>query len=87
MQLRVRTLCISACLALFLLSGATRGLAQDGKLVIKVTPKQAYIFLDGRAISEASKHHSLKLSAGDLKIVVTNYGYSPETRTVAITAG
>ncbi len=33
--------------------------AQDGKLVIHVTPKQAYVFADGRAISEASKHHSL----------------------------
>ena len=87
MQLGVRTLCIPACLALLLLSGATRTLAQDGKLVLKVTPQQAYIFLDGRAISEASKHHSLKLSAGDHKIELANYGYTPENRTVTITAG
>jgi outer membrane protein OmpA-like peptidoglycan-associated protein len=61
--------------------------AQDGKLVIHVTPKQAYIFLDGHAISEASRHHSLKLSAGDHKIELANYGYLPSNQTVTITAG
>ena len=28
--------------------GATAGFAQDGKLKIKVTPKQAYVFVDGK---------------------------------------
>lgn len=59
----------------------------DGKVAIHVTPKQAYVFVDGRAISEASKHHSLSLSAGDHKIVLANYGYTPETRNVTVTAG
>jgi len=59
----------------------------DGKVAIHVTPKQAYLFVDGHAISEASKHHSLNLSAGDHKIELVNYGYTPETRTVTITAG
>jgi outer membrane protein OmpA-like peptidoglycan-associated protein len=67
--------------------GATRTLAQDGKLVLKVTPRQAYIFVDGRAISEASKHHSLSLSVGDHKIDLVNYGFVPASRTVTITAG
>ena len=62
------------------------GLAQDGKLDLHVTPKQAYIFVDGRAISEASKHHVLTLSAGDHKIELVNYGYQPANRTVTITA-
>jgi len=61
-------------------------LAQDGKLDLHVTPKQAYIFVDGRAISEASKHHVLTLSAGDHKIELVNYGYQPANRTVTITA-
>ena len=61
--------------------------AQDGKLNIHVTPKQAYVFLDGRAISEASKHHSFSLTAGDHKIQLANYGYELESRTVTITAG
>jgi outer membrane protein OmpA-like peptidoglycan-associated protein len=59
----------------------------DGKVAIHATPKQAYVFVDGRAISEASKHHSLTLSAGDHKIVLANYGYTPETRNVTVTAG
>ena len=59
----------------------------DGKVAFHVTPKQAYVFVDGRAISEASKHHSLSLTPGDHKIVLANYGYTPETRNVTITAG
>ncbi len=81
----VSRLTLSAVL-LSLLAGAA-ALAQDGKLNIRVTPKQAYLFVDDRAISEASKHHSLKLSAGDHKIEIVNYGYQPVTRTVTITAG
>jgi outer membrane protein OmpA-like peptidoglycan-associated protein len=73
--------------ALLMLAGGISSFAQDGKLVLHVTPKQAYIFLDGRAISEASKHHSLSLSAGDHKIELVNYGYTPSTQTVTITAG
>ena len=71
---------------LFGLAGGISALAQDGKLDLHVTPKQAYLFVDGRAISEASKHHSLKLSAGDHKIELVNYGYKREERTVTITA-
>lgn len=61
--------------------------AQDGKLAIHVTPRQAYLYVDGRAISEASKHHTLSLSPGDHKIELVNYGYTPETRNITITAG
>jgi outer membrane protein OmpA-like peptidoglycan-associated protein len=67
-------------------AGGISSFAQDGKLNIRVTPKQAYVFLDGRAISEASKHHSFSLTAGDHKIQLANYGYEPESRTVTITA-
>jgi outer membrane protein OmpA-like peptidoglycan-associated protein len=67
----------------------TQGFAQsgDGKVTLHITPKQAYVWVDGRAISEASKHHSLNLSAGDHKIVLANYGYAPETRNVTIASG
>lgn len=74
-------------LMLLLLAGILPCIAQQGKLVIDVTPEQAYVFVDGRAISEASKHHSLKLSVGDHKIDLANYGYTPASRTVTITAG
>jgi outer membrane protein OmpA-like peptidoglycan-associated protein len=72
---------------LLVLAGGISALGQNGKLNIHVTPKQAYVFVDGRAISEASKHNSLSLSAGDHKIELANYGYAPSTQTVTITAG
>jgi outer membrane protein OmpA-like peptidoglycan-associated protein len=73
--------------ALLFLGSGISGFAQNGKLKVHVTPKQAYIFVDDRAISEASKHPSLKLSAGEHKVELVNYGYKPVTRTVTITAG
>jgi outer membrane protein OmpA-like peptidoglycan-associated protein len=84
-QMRISRFLLSLVL-LVLLSGIS-SFAQDGKLIIHVSPKQAYIFLDGHAISEASKHHSLKLSAGDHKVELANYGYLPSTQTVNIAAG
>jgi OmpA family/PEGA domain len=65
--------------------GATAGFAQDGKLKIKVTPSQAYVFVDGNAIREGS--HSIPLSAGKHTVVVVNYGYKISTQDVTITAG
>jgi len=87
MKRGVLALFIAVCFGLFLFGGATLTLAQDGKLALKVTPPQAYVFVDGRAISEASKHHTLSLSAGEHKIELANYGFSPTSRTVTITAG
>jgi outer membrane protein OmpA-like peptidoglycan-associated protein len=72
---------------LLILAGGLLCSAQDGKLRIHATPKQAYIFVDDRAVGEASKHSSLKLSPGDHKVQLVNYGYAPETRTVTITGG
>jgi outer membrane protein OmpA-like peptidoglycan-associated protein len=77
---------ITSTLLLLLVCGIS-AFAQNGKLSLRVTPKQAYIYVDDRTISEASKHRSLTLSAGEHKIEVVNYGYQPETRTVNITAG
>jgi outer membrane protein OmpA-like peptidoglycan-associated protein len=73
--------------ALLVLTSGISSLAQDGKLVFKVTPEQAFVFADGRAISESSKIYVLKLSAGEHKIELVNYGYEPSTQTVTITAG
>ncbi len=76
-------------LAVFVLAAvlAPSCMAQDGKVTLHVTPRQAYLFVDGQAISEASKHHTLSLSPGSHKIEFANYGYTPETRTVTVTAG
>jgi outer membrane protein OmpA-like peptidoglycan-associated protein len=87
MKLQTLPLRFSLSVALLMLTAGISSFAQDGKLVLHVTPKQAYIFVDDRAISEASKHHSLSLSAGSHKIELVNYGYAPSTQTVTITAG
>jgi peptidoglycan-associated lipoprotein len=64
---------------------AAPAFAQDGKLKIKVSPKQAYVFVDGNAIREGS--HTMKLSAGKHSVGVYNYGYTSQTQDVDITAG
>ena len=65
--------------------GATVSFAQDGKLKIKVSPAQAYVFADGKAIREGS--HRIPLSAGKHTIVVVNYGYKMSTQDVTIESG
>ena len=65
--------------------GASAGFAQDGKLKIKVTPKQAYVFVDGNAVREGS--HTISLPAGKHTVTVANYGYKLSTQDVNIDAG
>jgi outer membrane protein OmpA-like peptidoglycan-associated protein len=69
--------------------GATAAFAQDGKLSTSVTPKEAYVFVDGNAIHEGNYFwsHSIKLSAGKHTVVIANYGYKPSTQDVNIEAG
>jgi outer membrane protein OmpA-like peptidoglycan-associated protein len=76
-----------ALLTFVIFTAGTSAVAQDGTLRLHVNPKQAYLWVDDRAVSEASKHPSLELSAGEHKIELANYGYTPITRTVAVTAG
>ena len=73
--------------ALLVLTSGISSFAQDGKLAFHVRPDQAYVFVDDRAISEASKIYYLKLSAGEHKVEVVNYGYTASTQKVTITAG
>src|SRR5215469_2314318 len=58
----------------FLLSSVA--FAQDtkpGKLKISVSPKQAYTFVDGKAIGPGKR--TIKLDVGTHHLVVANYGY------------
>lgn len=64
---------------------AAQNQAQNGKLKIKVSPKQAYVFVDGNAIRDGSQ--TIELSAGKHTVGVHNYGYLPENESVDITAG
>src|ERR1700745_4429084 len=70
--------------AVALCAGAS--FAQDGKLKIKVTPKEAYIFVDGKAIHEGASR-TFPLPAGKHTVAVVNYGYKISTQDVDITAG
>ncbi|MGB6823088.1 MAG: PEGA domain-containing protein, partial [Candidatus Acidiferrales bacterium] len=67
------------------LMAASSAFAQDGKLKIKVSPKQAYVFVDGNAIKNGNQ--TIKLPAGKHSVGVYNYGYSSQTQDVDITAG
>src|SRR6202142_2834649 len=78
---------LTAAVVLLVLAGAISTYAQDGKLTIHVTPKQTYLCVDDRAVGEASHHRSLNLSAGNHKIELVNYGYTPTTRTGPLSAG
>jgi OmpA family/PEGA domain len=64
---------------------ATAGFAQDGKLKIKVMPKHAYVFVDGKAIREGSE--TFAVSPGKHAIAVMNYGYKTSTQDVNIESG
>jgi uncharacterized cupredoxin-like copper-binding protein len=64
---------------------AAQNQAQTGKVKIKVSPKQAYVFVDGNAIRDGSQ--TIELSAGKHTVGVHNYGYLPENESVEITAG
>lgn len=76
---------LSLALALALTAGAVYAKNGDGKLKIKVSPKQAYVFIDGNAMREGS--HSFTLSPGKHTVEVVNYGYQSSTQDINIDAG
>jgi OmpA family protein/PEGA domain-containing protein len=75
--------------AAFLALGTVSAIAQSGqatgKLKIHVSPKQAYVFVDGKAIRDGSQ--TIELTPGSHAVGVDNYGYVPQTKNVDITAG
>ncbi len=56
-----------------------------GKLTIHVSPKQAYVFVDGKAIRDGSQ--TISLMPGSHEVSVRNYGYTPNTQAVSIYSG
>jgi hypothetical protein len=59
--------------------------AQDqkqGKLKMSVTPKQAYTFVDGKAIGPGNR--TIKLGIGTHHVVIANYGYKFAEQDVSI---
>jgi outer membrane protein OmpA-like peptidoglycan-associated protein len=85
-MLKSRTSILLSALAVLLLIGTQSAKAQQGKLVVRTVPAQAFIYADGNPMVDAA-HHFLILDAGEHKIDVYNYGFKPESRTVTIEAG
>ncbi|MFZ0739830.1 MAG: OmpA family protein [Candidatus Acidiferrales bacterium] len=85
MQIRQLRLSVAVVLAAAFMLCAGSAFAQDGKLKIRVTPKQAYVFVDGKAIKDGGQ--TISLSAGKHTVVVVNYGYKISTQDVNIDAG
>ncbi len=79
------SLVVASLLALGIAPAFAQSGQATGKLKIRVSPKQAYVFVDGKAIRDGSQ--TMELSAGTHSIGVDNYGYTPQTKNVDIAAG
>src|SRR5437879_2867085 len=79
------TLFLSAMAFLCVVPTFAQSSAQSGKLKIHVSPKQAYVFVDGKAIRDGSQ--TIDLPAGTHNVGVYNYGYIPKTQDVHVGAG
>jgi hypothetical protein len=56
--------------------------AQDGKVRVRVEPKETYIFIDG--VPYGWGNHSYKIASGSHTIGAYNYGFKPQVRDVKI---
>jgi hypothetical protein len=56
--------------------------AKPGKLKMSVTPKQAYTFVDGKAMGPGNR--TIKLDVGSHHVIVANYGYKFVEQNVSI---
>ncbi len=55
---------------------------KPGKLKMSVSPKQAYVFVDGKAIGPGNR--TIKLDGGTHHVLVANYGYNFAEQEVSI---
>ena len=58
---------------------------EPGKVHVSVLPEEAYIWVDGKPVIHRSS--TLKLSPGEHKIAVYNYGFLPDVRTITVVSG
>lgn len=67
----------------FLLNGAAFAQnSKPGRLRIKVSPKEAYTFIDGKAIGPGNR--TIRLDVGTHHLIVANYGYKFAEQDVSI---
>jgi hypothetical protein len=70
---RIKTLWLAVGATVLLSSVTFAQDAKPGKLKMSVSPKQAYTFVDGKAIGPGNR--VIKLDVGTHHVVVANYGY------------
>jgi OmpA family/PEGA domain len=58
------------------------GSEESGRVKIHVKPKQAYVFVDGKAMRQGSQ--TIRMTPGAHTVEVTNYGYVPQTQKVQV---
>jgi len=79
---RIRTLSLVLAATVLLSSVAFAQNAKPGKLKMSVTPKQAYIFVDDKAIGPGNR--TIKLDVGSHHLIVANYGYKFVEQNISI---
>ncbi|HKV79706.1 MAG TPA: OmpA family protein [Candidatus Sulfotelmatobacter sp.] len=80
-----RIFCEVLAVMVLLGSAAAAQELQTGKLKIAVSPKQAYTFVDDKAIGPGNR--TIKLDVGTHHLVVANYGYKFAEQDVSIDSG
>ena len=79
-MVRPRLFIVAAILtSLVAAMGAKSAFAQEGKLKIRVTPKQAYVFVDGSAIRDGKQTISLSPASTPLLFTTTALHHTPKT--------
>jgi hypothetical protein len=56
-----------------------------GIIHVRVSPEEAYIFVDGKPMNHRASH--VELTPGEHVITVYNYGFQPQTQKVTVVAG
>jgi hypothetical protein len=59
--------------------------AQEAKVKIHVTPDEAYLWVDGKAVGDGDQ--TLMLSPGTHSLTFYNYGFKPATKEITVQAG
>ena len=69
----IKTFCLAVSATVLAGSATFAQNPKPGKLKMSVSPKQAYTFVDGKAIGPGNR--VIKLDVGTHHVVVANYGY------------
>lgn len=72
-------------IAIFLVAAALVVSAQQGNIPIKVSPEEAYIFVDGRPLDHRTT--TVTLTPGEHVVGIYNYGFVPEIHKIYVEKG